>query len=84
MWHVGNLFKLKAARSFIPLSFASIATITTWLQEVVIQVSRQSIDIDGKLRVWALDNEEHPLKKEVRLRLCLECFSDCIGRSGDS
>ena len=22
-------------------------------------------DIDGKVRVWSLDNEEHPLKKEV-------------------
>ena len=26
-----------------------------------------SIDIDGKLRVWALDNEDHTLKKEVRV-----------------
>ena len=23
------------------------------------------IDTDGKLRVWALDNDEHTLKKEV-------------------
>ena len=23
------------------------------------------IDIDGKMRVWALDNEDHTLKKEV-------------------
>lgn len=26
-----------------------------------------TIDIDGKLRVWALDNEDHTLKKEVGL-----------------
>lgn len=26
------------------------------------------LDIDGKMRVWALDNEDHTLKKEV-------CFS---------
>ena len=24
-----------------------------------------TIDIDGKVRVWAFDNPEHPLKKEV-------------------
>ena len=25
----------------------------------------QRIDIEGKVRVWSLDNDEHPLKKEV-------------------
>ena len=28
-------------------------------------IQNDFIDIDGKLRVWALDNEEHTLKKEV-------------------
>ena len=53
------------AGSFTALSLDSVPTATTWLPEVRIVCERDAVDNEGKLRVWALDNDEHTLKKEV-------------------
>lgn len=47
------------------LSSDSVPTVTTWPPEVLSTNTRCCVDNEGKLRVWALDNDEHTLKKEV-------------------
>ena len=37
------------------------------------------IDIDGKMRVWALDNEDHTLKKEVCFFSFIINQLNCVG-----
>ena len=47
------------------LSSDSVPMVTTWPPEVCVACTRCCVDNEGKLRVWALDNDEHTLKKEV-------------------